>query len=182
VLERLRQILSEELPTLLGQPEAWADMHIIYHPPRVERLWLQLESHRLFLHRIYPCARDQALWHPHPWPSAVRLLTGRYEHAIAGTAVQDDGSGQAVPTEVLSRMVLTAGCEYEMVHPQAWHVVRPLDKPSLSVMLVGAPYDSSSKAPLPSVAKPTTRQPGLSPEVREELFCEFTRALATVTV
>ncbi|MGB1015382.1 MAG: hypothetical protein ACPG4T_14700 [Nannocystaceae bacterium] len=178
MLEILRQIIRDDLPELLEKPELWADMHIIYHPPRVERLWIQRDAYRLFLHRIHPCDQNRALWHPHPWPSAVRLLTGRYEHAIAGTAVQEDDSGHAAPTEALSRMILTAGCEYEMVHPQTWHVVRPLDQPSLSVMLVGAPYDSNAATPVPTVAKPSERQPGLSPMVREELFGEFRRALA----
>ncbi len=176
MLDTLRQIIADELPGLLASPEQWADMHIIYHPPRVERLWLQRGEARLFLHRIHPCGPDQALWHPHPWPSAVCLLTGRYEHAIAGTASYDDGTGFARPTQALSRMVLTAGCAYEMVNPQTWHVVRPLDEPSLSVMLVGPPYAPSPDT-TPKIAKPHLRQPGLAPEVREELFAAFARAL-----
>lgn len=176
MLETLRTILADELPDLLDRPELWGDMHIIYHPPRVERLWLQRGDQRLFLHRIYPCKPDQALWHPHPWPSAVRLLTGRYEHAIAGTASFKDESGFARPTAALSRMVLAAGSEYEMVNPATWHVVRPLDAPSLSVMLVGPPYRQDA-GEVPTIAKPEARQPGLTPAVRAELFAVFSRIL-----
>ncbi|MEM6989018.1 MAG: hypothetical protein AAF721_00930 [Myxococcota bacterium] len=56
----------EALPRLLREPEDWESLHITYHPPRVERLWLQHGSHRIFLHRIYPCEEGDALWHPHP--------------------------------------------------------------------------------------------------------------------
>jgi len=33
---------------------------------------------------------------------------------------------------------------YEMTHPDSWHYVRPLGKPTLSVMVTGKPWDRQS--------------------------------------
>jgi hypothetical protein len=34
--------------------------------------------------------------------------------------------------------------DYEMMHPDSWHYVRPLDGPTLSVMVTGQPWDRAS--------------------------------------
>lgn len=143
----------DELPSLLGSPEGWESVDVTYHPPRVERLWRQWGKNRIFLHRIYPCHKEYALWHPHPWPSAVRVVTGRYEHR----------TGEAGGWRVKS--VLVAGCEYEM-RCDAWHSVRPLHGPSDSVMVTGQPFIPKVEMPLP----PPKKQGPLSPERFNELF------------
>lgn len=124
-------------------PACWQTLDIDYDAPRVERLWRTVEyqegaltgptHYRLYLHRIHPCA--SALWHPHPWPSAIKVLSGRYEMGIGY------GVGRADPPAAAT-VVLTAGSEYEMVDPNGWHYVRPLGpEPSLSLMVSGAPWD-----------------------------------------
>lgn len=81
-------------------------------------------KHRVYLHRIHPCGEAEPLMHPHPWPSAVKILEGEQEII--------DRSGDT--------MILTPGCYYEMTNRDAQHSVNPLGSPSLSLMISGAPY------------------------------------------
>ena len=119
------------LPVLLRQPVGdWNSLDVDYEPPRVERLWWPFGGqYRLMLHRIHPCT--EALWHPHPWPSAVEVVEEAYEMGVSYHG----------PEEPLVTMVLKAGSSYEMLNPKAWHYVRPLEKPSLSIMVIGQPYE-----------------------------------------
>lgn len=132
-LDLLADIEANTLPTLLHTPEAWQTLDVDYEPPRVERLWAQLGDNRLYLHRIHPCERGQALYHPHPWPSAVHLVEGTYEMAVGY------GSGDEHPPHATT-MVLAAGTKYEMLDQDGWHDVRPLGGTCLSVMLAGKPF------------------------------------------
>ena len=131
MLDLLTTALAE-LPALLAAP-GWKGMRIDYHRPFVDRAWRAWRDCRLSIHRIHPCARDEALLHPHPWPSAIAILDGRYEMAIGYSA------GISAPP-IAARVIATAGTAYEMTDPDGWHSVRPLDVPSLSVMLSGPPW------------------------------------------
>lgn len=135
--------VERELPALLDDPDGWQSLLIDYHPPRVERLWRPLGEHRVSLHRIHPCAPEEALFHPHPWPSAMRVLTGVYEMDVGW------GRGSVAPP-VAARLRLTPGCAYAMTDPDGWHSVRPLDAPTLSVMVTGRPWGRAS----PTSAEP----------------------------
>jgi hypothetical protein len=132
MLKALHSIHSA-LRGLLEDPDVWQTLDINYEPPHVERLWLQYHpEYRLYVHLIHPC--DTALFHPHPWPSAVMILEGSYEMAIGF------GESEAMPP-VAATTILTAGSSYEMLDPDAWHSVRPLEQPSLSIMLTGLPFE-----------------------------------------
>jgi len=133
-------IVEKNLPALLYSLEGWTSLDVDYEPPRVERLWMQIDTIRIYLHRIHPC--ETALFHPHPWPSAVRVLSGRYEMAMGHRS-----DGMNMPPCVTSRLILTAGAAYEMTDEDSWHSVRPLDGPSLSVMVTGIPYTRSRRHP-----------------------------------
>lgn len=167
MLDMLDRVIQDRLPGLL-RPEnrhLWGSVHVTYHPPRVERLWVQVDDHRLFLHRIYPCAEGDALFHPHPWPSAVHVVSGCYEHRIGLRAHTADEKKLPVTVE-LTRGVLRAGSSYEMTNREAWHSVRPLEGPSDSIMLVGPLYDPPVEMPSP----PTEKQGPLAPERFDELI------------
>lgn len=125
--------LEAELPTLLTEVESWQSLLIDYHPPIVERVWRPWRDMRLSLHRIHPCGPGEALLHPHPWPSAVLIIDGEYEMGVS------HGAGMT-PPPLGARIVLGPGARYEMIEPDAWHYVRPLTTPSLSVMVTGAPW------------------------------------------
>ena len=134
---------EEALPQLLQDERVWQSLYVDYHPPFVERLWTRWRAYRIFLHRIHPCEREQALFHPHPWPSAMRVLEGEYEMAV--------GFGAGMDTPPIAALMVTRGdFRYEMTHPDSWHYVRPLGRPTLSVMVTGKlwsrPSPKSSKA------------------------------------
>ena len=125
--------LEQALPAMLMDESIWQSLYVDYHPPTVERLWTPWREYRAFLHRIHPCAREQALFHPHPWPSAMRVLEGEYEMAVGF------GPGMDEPP-VAALMVSRGDFRYEMTHPDSWHYVRPLGRPTLSVMVTGKPW------------------------------------------
>lgn len=163
MLDVLRDVIENDLPGLLERRDEWRSVHVTYHPPRVERLWIQHGDLRVLLHRIHPCAPDEPLYHPHPWPSAVRIISGHYEHKIGFMSQFGDN------LHTLSTGVLAAGSEYEMTNRMSWHSVRPLDYHSDSIMVIGPLYKPSVRMPSP----PTEKQGPLSPERFDELFREW---------
>ena len=125
--------VEDVLPALLQDERLWQSLYVDYHPPTVERLWAAWGDYRVSLHRIHPCEREQALFHPHPWPSAMRVLEGDYEMAVGF------GAGSETPP-VAALMIVRGDFRYEMTHPDSWHYVRPLGRPTLSVMVTGKPW------------------------------------------
>lgn len=150
---------------LADAPEHWSTLDVDYEPPRVERLWRQVDDTvRVYLHRIHPC--ETALFHPHPWPSAVHVLSGSYEMAIGY------GAGEVEPPKGATA-IFEAGSRYEMVDWDCWHSVRPLGGPSLSVMVTDTPWKRwSPKAP--------GKLKGLPPETRSELLALFRHELSRI--
>jgi hypothetical protein len=151
--------VETDLPRLLRDEAGWNGLYIDYHPPTVERLWRPWGEYRVALHRIFPCQRGAALFHPHPWPSAMRVLDGEYEMAVG------HGKGEATPP-VAALMVARGDFRYEMTDPDAWHYVRPLRAPTLSVMVTGRPWDR----PAPRSDRPLVP---LTDAQRGELFRLF---------
>jgi hypothetical protein len=80
-----------------------------------------------------PCEPGEALFHPHPWPSAMRILEGTYEMAVG------HGAGSTAPP-IAARIIASGDFRYEMTDPDAWHYVRPIGRPSLSIMVTGKPW------------------------------------------
>ena len=173
MLATLKHVEAAVLPELLRDPARWASVDITYHPPHVERLWTSVPEGRLFLHRIGTCARGDALYHPHDWPSAMKILRGRYEHGIG---VAGAGAQSSADVEVLSVAELAAGTYYEMVNPRVWHWVRPLEV-VYTLMLAGPPYGADTRQPFP---KPDARQGPLASARAQALLAEFCELLAPV--
>lgn len=129
-----------ELPELLKWLDGWTSLDVDYEPPRVERLWRPFhEDHRLYLHRIHPC--ETALFHPHPWPSAIKVVTGGYEMAVGY------GPGGR-PPRIAATIQLAPGSSYEMLDPDGWHHVLPTVE-TLSIMVTGPKWDRWSPGPPP---------------------------------
>lgn len=128
--------VEDDLPHLLAE-SGWKTLDVNYHPPRVKRLWGYYGELRISLHKIYPCRNGEALFHPHPWPSAMRILSGRYEMAV-GYGGGDD------PPPAAAKLILPAGTSYEMTDKHGWHYVRPLDEPSFSLLVTARPWQRSS--------------------------------------
>ncbi len=135
---KLREIAKEStrLDQLLRDPIGWNTMLVDYEPPTVYRLWRQLDDdHRIYLHRIHAC--EYALFHAHPWPSVVQLISGEYEMAVG------HGRGNMEPP-IACTTRLVGGASYEMVDPDGWHYVRPISTVSWSLMITGRPWDRTS--------------------------------------
>src|SRR5205823_428108 len=81
---------EKELPRLLASDDGWQSLRVDYHPPFVDRVFRDWSPpgaaegarYRISLHRIHPCAPAEALFHPHPWPSAMRIHSGTYEMGV----------------------------------------------------------------------------------------------------
>jgi len=136
MLEKLQEA-EAALPALLCDNN-WNSLLVDYHHPRVHRLWRQFDDkHRLLLHKIHSCEEGEALLHPHPWPSAMRIYT-------PSGASYETGVGRGNPhfdaPPMPAKFVLKSGSSYEMVDDCAWHYVRPLDGPIYSVMVIGKPW------------------------------------------
>lgn len=127
--------------------DGWSTVFIDYEPPFVERLWREVwvptGKVRLNLHRIWPCKEsERPLFHPHPWPSAMRVIGGWYEMAIGF----GDNLPQHPPPQA-ARLMLGPKSTYEMTHQDAWHYVRPVDGFVYSVMVTGTPWKRAAHRP-----------------------------------
>lgn len=151
--------IEHELPKLLLDATNWQSVFIDYEKPHVERLWMPWNENRINLHRIHPCGDHEALFHPHPWPSAMKLVSGQYKMAIGY------GSGITHPV-IATTLLLPAGSYYEMAEPDAWHYVRPLLTASLSVMLTGPRW-------IRDVVPVTKKLQPLNPMIKHDLIKLF---------
>lgn len=125
------------------------------------------------LHCIHPCEREEALYHPHPWPSAVCLIQGYYLMGVSSTFhPEDDGEheGPAWTSEHAAVLAAPNTC-YEMTDRNGWHFVCPVGAPAWSVMVTGPLYDPPVEMPTP----PSKPQKPLTAERFNELFAEWRR-------
>lgn len=153
------EAVEAALPELLARRD-WNSLRVTYEPPEVERVWRKWGEHRILLHCIHPCAPGLPLFHPHPWPSIVKVLAGRYEMGVG------HGPGLATPPIAMT-MIAGAGTTYAMTDRDSWHYVRPLAQPSYSLMVTGKPWQRE----MPRADHP--QQPTLAPARVDELLREF---------
>lgn len=165
----LLKIAEESLPDMLADGARWKSLWVDYHEPFVERLWTNADldgvSCRVFLHKIHPAGAKGCLFHPHPWPSAMRVL-GRYEMSMGF------GSGMDEPP-VFTRLILGDGDVYEMSHPDGWHAVAPIGEPSHSLMVAGPSWQREAH-------KPTHALTELEPEKAQALMEFFKKRYPAV--
>jgi len=177
----LQDILLKIIPCLRDNFDevAWKSLDINYHPPRVERLWSQFGTMRLMIHKIHPVEQPlltaehkQALFHPHPWPSAVFIVSGDYEMGI--------GYGEGTsPPPVAARVTLGPGGYYTMTNKNAWHYVAPKKVPSMSIMLIDSPWEE----PHPFYLQDTYEKmklDALTERNRKVLVAEFQEGLMNI--
>lgn len=128
------------LPELLRDPKNWNSVFVDYHRPFVERLWMQHGEYRIMLHRIYPCTGVDALFHPHPWPAAMRILHGSYEMKVGW-------SKDFLPPERTMTLNLAPRSSYEMTDPDLWHYVAPSNSATITLMVTGKPWKGRAHKP-----------------------------------
>jgi hypothetical protein len=161
MLERLNQI-ERELPDLLRDESKWNSLFVDYHPLTVERLWREMGDYRVCLHKIHPCKPEEALFHPHSWPSTMKLLAGRYDIGIGY------GIGEQEPP-IATRIIMVKGSIYEMSEKHGWHYVAPIDNPVFSLMVTGKPWERRSPRSEKKLSELTMEQ-------KRELFEFFRKA------
>lgn len=141
----LKKVLGV-LPALIERRDTWKSIDVDYEPPRVERVWRDVDmadgdipyGMRVCLHRIHAC--KEALYHPHPWPSAMLVLDGVYEMRVGLATKIEQGKPAEPHPHRATTLHLTKECVYAMTNPSAWHSVRPLTDTALSMMIMGKPY------------------------------------------
>ena len=158
VLEILETV-EQALPSLLETLDGWNTLNIDYHPPHVERVVRHWGDYYINLHRIYPCESSEALFHPHPWPSAIHILSGVYEMAVGY------GAGDQ-PPPFAARMIASGDLKYEMTDRNAWHYVRPINQAAMTIMVTGKRWKRWSPGAHESLRP-------LDDEVRDEILNFF---------
>ena len=151
MISELKKIESSgELIELLNTPSIWETLDIDYHPPRVERVWTQLDDMRLSLHIIHPCKEGESLWHPHPWEGTFHVLNGVYEHGIGV------GNNEISNIKELMKQEVHGEMYYEMLDKDSWHYVRPIGEALMTVMLSGPVKWEENRLTSPDL-KPLTK-------------------------
>ncbi len=149
---------EKALPPLLASPDGWSTLYADSEKPTLLRMWRSWEGYRIYGHKLLPCLRSEALFHPHPWPFAVRILQGSYEELLA--------AGDPTANLISGMSVFGRGAVYERMCPTLWHAVRPIAVPCWSFMVTGLPW-SHEKQPSNTPTRPLTRTE------MELLLCNF---------
>lgn len=162
-MKDILNMIEEELPELLLIEDIWKSVYVDYHKPFVKRLYtnfvLEDYNYRIYLHEIEACEIQQALFHPHPWPSIMKLLSGSYNMLVGY------GEGLTEPP-VAVKLELPTGTVYEMSEVNGWHAVAPIAQSSFSLMITGEPWKRDSH-------KSTKPLHELSIEERNNIFNFF---------
>lgn len=167
MLNILHEVL-DILPYLLEDKEGWSSTNVTYAKPHVERIWRQHGEYRILLHRIHPCSVEEALYHPHPWPSAVKIINGKYEMGISD--IHQVHFDEIIRGNQYAKIILHSGCEYEMIDRFGQHYVRPIGTYSDSVMITGKPYKDKIKD---KGSMPSEKQKPLIPSRFDDLFGQW---------
>lgn len=162
-LEKLL-FVERALPHLLSLRD-WQTVDVDYEQPRVERVWRQYGELRIMLHRIHPCKPDaQPLFHPHPWPSAMRILSGEYLMGVGQGWDRWQAYGRA------AKIRMGPGTIYEMAQKDGWHDVQPIGGPVYTLMITGKPWENPIRD---SFSVPKNKLNPLSDEARENILNHF---------
>lgn len=146
MIELLKKIENTQILDILSlDNHHFKTLDVDYHPPRVERIqYLLPDNKRLSFHVLHPCKPEEALYHPHPWSSAMHVLQGKYEMGLSYSEnpqdLDDTETGVHNASrlqEQLLKLEVNSGMYYEMSYYKAWHYVRPIDEPCYTVMLTG---------------------------------------------
>lgn len=170
MFERIEDLLVED--ELLDTPDEWESLDVDYHPPHVERLYMRIGSVQISLHRIYPCDPEEALLHPHPWPSSFKIYQGQYFTKIGY-------SSTAEPPSEFTSGVMAPGSMLRMSNPNEWHMVAPLgDGPTYTMMVTSVPY--SEEEVNPGCKKASKKLSPLSFSQKSDMLNEFKQLIENV--
>ncbi len=133
-IEKLKEFEKFVIPVLLLRHDEWRSMDVNYHPPRVERLFMDHgDGYRIYLHVIHR-TDEKCLYHKHKWPAALKQVWGSYKMGITYSP-DEISSDEAHALPDLACFEIGAGSYYEMTQTDAAHYVRPVTETSGSIML-----------------------------------------------
>ena len=121
-----------------NQLQNWKSLVINRRKPHTYRAFTMFGEDRICLHRFEECSEAEAFMHPHPWPGAFLVVSGPYRHWVGRSSNLEDQ-----PNEVMDS-VMCKGSIYQIVDPQVWHMVQPLET-SYTIMLNGPVWDVQHK-------------------------------------
>ncbi|MBN9542691.1 MAG: hypothetical protein J0G32_02705 [Alphaproteobacteria bacterium] len=139
--------IEKLLPLWLVDKSGWNSVYVDYHKPYVARLWKQYGEYRFYLHKIFPCLKEESLFHPHPWSSAIKIVKGGYEMGVGYS------ESLSIAPDITTTFALSDNCYYEMLSDKEWHYVRPVNEPSYSIMVTGKPFVENQKPSNPELRK-----------------------------
>lgn len=131
MLELLYKVEDSLIELLYKNVDSIKTMYIDYHKPYVSRIWFIDKENdcRVFIHKIEPCNESsEALYHPHKWDSAVRIISGEYEMGVGHSETDEIPKTDCV-------LVLGAGACYCMPEKDGWHYVSP-KVPTITIMVI----------------------------------------------
>ncbi len=136
MLDRFDEVIKNELPELLKDPNKWDSLIVNRRKPCTYRVFHTFDNgYRLCLHKFDACDKQEAYFHSHPWGAKFKILSGSYKMKIGYSLDRF-----SKPMELME-MVFTAGCSYEMTNPLIWHNVIPIaQEGTYTVMLNGPDY------------------------------------------
>jgi hypothetical protein len=139
MLEQLKMTMSYLSP-LLNQPERWDSLIVNRRKPHTYRVFTYFRQKnplvpefRVCLHKFESCHDHEAFLHPHPWPGAFLILSGRYKMNI-GLAPNKTDRPQNVSTFELCKDSM-----YEITNPLTFHSVIPLET-TYTIMINNEPW------------------------------------------
>ncbi len=149
--------VETRLPKLLESMDGWSARLLTNEKPHVERLFREDGDNRIYLHRIHKCDSDEALFHSHPWPAAMRVVQGWYKMHI--------GICTEISFHNAATLIIGPGTIYEMNNVNAKHSVCPVTDTTLSLMVTGPIWSKSKVEP--------KRNPDLDSVRAEKLLEDF---------
>lgn len=163
MIENLKQIEDKMLLDLLIQQNKWNTVFINDKKPITERCWIQLGNYRLNLHFIHKCEVSNDLYHSNDCPSAMHILSGKYEMGLAlnhccghkemelvrsgngGTLKYigiEEGSKHLMYIKEICKLEMNGDNYYEMLDPNGWHYVRPMGDVCATIVLTGKSWET----------------------------------------
>ncbi len=133
MIELLNKVEDSLIELLYKNAGNIKTMYIDYHKPYVSRIWFVDEEHdcRIFLHKIAQCEESkEALYHPHKWDSAVRIVSGEYEMGVGHSETNE------LPKTDCTLILKTGSC-YSMTEKDGWHYVSPKKDDTYTLMVTG---------------------------------------------
>ena len=131
MLELLNKVENSLVDLLYRNAGNINTMYIDYHKPYVSRIWFIDEEIdcRIFLHKIETCNESkEALYHPHKWDSAVKIIKGEYEMGVGHSETDEIPKTDCI-------LILGAGSSYSMTEKDGWHYVSPIT-PTYTLMVI----------------------------------------------